>query len=181
MTQLFETRRVSGNGDGNSKCSDCPHPDKYTHKNKEIFSSKDGNDYIFYNNEWHLIGKEEFVEEKYWDPYDPKGFVSVKVKREDAFEANFLISELKSEGTKSAVGWGSLKKGFDYTLIGKEIIKKSKEGGAGQVIKKKLAGTNIFWMSYNFHKASKEHAIQMFKSMERHDKAVELLRKKNKI
>jgi hypothetical protein len=77
LEEVVEQFNQVVNNDGDPKkedptkpCNDCPSKEKFTHKNREVFSSTNGNDYIFYDNKWHWITKSDNVTIEYRDPTD---------------------------------------------------------------------------------------------------------------
>jgi RHS repeat-associated protein len=110
-------------GKGNEKpCKDCPSGKK----NRDIFTSEDGNDYIFFDNSWHKIGKEKFETVRVFDGSE---YVEVQICRVKLFETNYVWEKQVIAGAIGSVGGGSagslyqhLKKGLKSLSLEMAII-----------------------------------------------------------
>ncbi len=152
--------------DPSKPCADCPLKEKFTHKNGEVFSSKNGNDYIFYDNKWHWITKAKYVVAEYRDTSDAAASIKVTKTREEAFIGYYLVSKAQTDFVKGGfglTGLSGIRKIYDFFKNPTKFIK----------------GIHPGWFLFGGTTYMYGNMLNSFSNMNYHNSGVNLIRSNN--
>lgn len=153
-------------------CNDCPNPEsQLKYKAGEVFSSSNGNDYIFFDNDWHWITKEKMVTVRVHDPMEAKGYYEYKTSRENAFIGSYFVNNVSASGWKSGLGFSTATGTATTTYNFKTKVENLIKNPYKLIIKSSVAVTILTFYG-NFLEAGNFRAQQILNNNIRHNNHV---------